>query len=257
MTLMNVSRTITAVALASVFSLSITPVLADEYQDMSDPMAVYSQAGFGVTNKGLNFKLGQSYDTNNDATMAMHVLEAKGFAADSLNLKGDDSFDSLRYRHFNVNTESGLGAQIDVNWDFDNKIGSASYSIIQALPKMGAVQLYPLAGIGINVADIHSSLIDPEAKTGYEGSIGYTIPSSFALLGLYSKIELTDNIWLNYNPMYTSQLGGIESFSDLYGWQHEIAASYKINSQSNIRAFWNFGEANDGTDFRVEYNHQF
>lgn len=255
MQLINANRSLTAVVLTSIVSLSIYPVFADDFQDMSDPMAVYSQAGFGVTNKGINFKLGQAYDTNNDTTMAMHVLEAKRFAADSLGLKGDDSFDSLRYRHFNVNTTNGLGSQINLNWNFDNKIGSASYSVIQALPQFGPVELYPLAGIGINVADVHSQLIKPDAD--YDGSIGYTIPSSFALLGLYSKMEVTDQIWLNYNPMYTTRLGGVELMDELYGWQHEIAASYQIDNQSNIRAFWNFGEALDGTDFRVEYNYQF
>lgn len=118
-------------ALVSFMSVSVT---ADEYQDMSDPLAVYSQAGMGVTNKGINFKFGQAYDTNNDSTMAMHVPEAKGFAADSLGLKGDDSFDSLRYRHFNVDINSGLGSQVDLSWDFDNKLGSASYSLIHSCP---------------------------------------------------------------------------------------------------------------------------
>ncbi|CAH6881187.1 conserved exported hypothetical protein [Vibrio chagasii] len=247
----NTNKSILALSLASIFSLVSSPVLANDYQDMSDPMAVYSQTGLGITDKGINFKFGQSYDTNNDDTMAMHVLEAKGFAADTLSLKGDDSFDSLRYRHFNVDITNGLGTQVDLNWDFDAKVGSASYSLIQALPEMGRVQLYPLAGLGLNVADVHST----ELADG--GSIGYAIPSSFALAGIYSKIEVTDNIWLNYNPMFTTQLGGAEAFKDLYGWQHEVAASYQLNTQSNIRAFWNFGEALNGTDFRVEYNYQF
>ncbi|WP_295898633.1 hypothetical protein [uncultured Vibrio sp.] len=251
MTLMNNNKTVKNVALATILSLSVSSVLAGDYQDMSDPMAVYTQAGVGVTNSGLNIKLGRAYDTNNDSTMAMHVFEAKGFAADTLGLDEDDSFDSIRYRHFNVNTGNGLGSQVDLNWDFDHQIGSASYSMIQALPEIGPVQLYPLAGVGVNVSEVNVS------QEIYQGSIGYTIPSSFALLGLYSKIEVTDNIWLNYNPMYTSQLGGVDSMNDLYGWQHEVAASYQINSQSNLRAFWNFGEAIDGTDFRVEYNHQF
>ena len=255
MKLLNKNKSKLTLALASILSLSFTSVFADEYQDMSDPMAVYSQAGLGFTNKGVNFKFGQAYDTRNDETMAMHVLEVKGFAADSLSLKGDDSFDSLRYRHFNVNIESGLGSQLDLNWDFDNKVGSTSYSFIQALPSIGPVQLYPLAGVGLSVADVHSHLIKPGAD--YEGSIGYTIPSSFAVIGSYSKIDVTDNIWLNYNPMYTTQLGGVELASDFYGWQHEVAASYQIDSQSNIRAFWNFGEVITGTDFRIEYNHQF
>ncbi|MCJ2377461.1 hypothetical protein LNL84_11525 [Vibrio sp. ZSDZ34] len=241
--------------IASALSVVFNTSVAEEYQDMSDPLSVYSQAGIGATNKGLNFKFGQAYDTNNESTMAMHVLEAKGFAADTLGLKGNDSFDSLRYRHFNVNMQNGIGSQVDINWDFNQKLGSASYSMIQALPAMGAIQLYPLAGIGVNIADVDSALLVDEGESF--GSIGYAIPSSFGLLGLYSKIEITDQVWLNYNPMYTTQLGGVEALSSLYGWQHEVALSYQIDTQSNIRAFWNFGEAVNGTDFRVEYNYQF
>jgi len=253
---MKSTHSIKVATIASLLSIAFNPAVAEEYQDMSDPLSVYSQAGIGATNKGLNFKFGQAYDTNNDSTMAMHVLEAKGFAADALSLNGNDSFDSLRYRHFTVDTQNGLGSQIDINWDFNQKLGSASYSMIQALPAFGPVQLYPLAGIGVNVADVDSALLVDDEDNEI-GSIGYAIPSSFGLLGVYSKIELNDQVWLNYNPMYTTQLGGLETFSNLYGWQHEIAASYQINTQSNIRAFWNFGEALKGTDFRVEYNYQF
>ncbi|GAL35540.1 hypothetical protein JCM19240_387 [Vibrio maritimus] len=137
MTTSILKNTLKITAMAVALSSGISPAIADEYQDMSDPLAVYSQAGMGATNKGLNLKLGQAYDTNNDETMAMHVLEVKGFAADLLGLKGDDSVDSLRYRHFNVNTTNGLGGQVDINWDFDNQLGSASYSVIQALPRWG------------------------------------------------------------------------------------------------------------------------
>lgn len=48
-----------------------------EVQDMSDPLAVYTQAGFGYTDKGLNLKIGQTYDTGSDTTMGMNVLEVK------------------------------------------------------------------------------------------------------------------------------------------------------------------------------------
>lgn len=239
----------------SLLTLSVNIAAAQEFQDMSDPLAVYSQAGIGATNSGLNFKFGQAYDTNNESTMAMHVFEVKGLGAEALGLSGNDSFDSFRYRHFNINLENGVGTQVDVNWDFNYQLGSTSYSLIQALPPIGNVQLYPLAGLGLNVADVDSSLIVGEEEG--VGSIGYAIPSSFGLLGVYSKIEVTDNIWLNYNPMYTTQLGGAELFNSLYGWQHEIIASYQLDKKSNVRAFWNFGEALDGTDFRIEYNYQF
>lgn len=47
MKLLNKNKSNLTLALASILSLSFTSVFADEYQDMSDPMAVYSQAGLG------------------------------------------------------------------------------------------------------------------------------------------------------------------------------------------------------------------
>ncbi|GAL25797.1 hypothetical protein JCM19239_4284 [Vibrio variabilis] len=48
---------------------------SQEVQDMSDPLAVYTQVGAGSTNKGLNFKLGQVYDTGNEATKGCTSLK--------------------------------------------------------------------------------------------------------------------------------------------------------------------------------------
>ncbi|WP_143562287.1 hypothetical protein [Shewanella sp. UCD-KL12] len=87
--------------------------------------------------------------------------------------------------------------------------------------------------------------------------MGYTVPASFGLVGMYSKIELNDAIWLNYNPMYTTQLGGDDRLDDAFGLTHEAAISYQITPTKNIRAFWNWGETLEGTDFRIEMNIQF
>jgi hypothetical protein len=50
---------------------------------MSDPLAVYTQGGLGASDKGLNLKVGQSYDTGNPETMAMNIIEVKGIAGNS------------------------------------------------------------------------------------------------------------------------------------------------------------------------------
>lgn len=233
-------------AFAAIFAtLIIAPqAKAEEVQDMSDPLAVYTQAGAGWTTKGVNIKLGQSYDTGHEDTMAQHVLELKGIGGDLLGTSGQatDSVDSMRYRHFHVDTTNGRGNQIDLNWNFEAGVGNASYSLIQALPKLGAVQLYPLAGLGLTVD---------------ESDTGYSVPSSFGLVGMYGKVEITDSIWLNYNPMYTTQLGGNDGYQESYGFVNEAAIGYQITPRQNIRAFWNWGEVLDGTDFRVEMNYQF
>ncbi|RKF15850.1 hypothetical protein DBZ36_15885 [Alginatibacterium sediminis] len=246
------------------------PVLAsdDNLQDMSDPLAVYTQAGIGYTDKGINIKVGQTYDTGKDTTMGMNVLEAKGVLGESLAYRdhATDSFDSIRYRNFGVDLTNGRGSQIDVNYSFASEMGTASYSLIQALPKLGPVQLYPLAGLGVSFGNNIDQTLSENGITGTDFGSGYSIPGTFAVVGMYSKIEVTDKIWLNYNPMWLTTLSGDSVwYKDQYFagssniLTHEIAASYQINPRTNVRYFANFSQdvAFDRGEHRVEVNYQF
>lgn len=253
--------------------------------DMSDPLAVYTQVGFGATNRGLNLKVGQTYDTGSPITMGMNLLEVKGFYGESLgwddSTKRDDSVDSFRYRNFQVNTKNGRGSQLDINFNLEgsklpldakyadgtrvplterylsDEAGNISYAKIQALPKMGPVNLYPLAGVGADFS--HNAL-----KDNGERSSGYSVQGFFGLAGLYSKIAITDKLWLNYNPFWFSTVSGSELYKD-YGlagksnlWTHEAAISYQFTPRFNVRAFANWIEGvsfNDG-NHRLEFNYQ-
>lgn len=233
----------------------------DEVQDMSDPLAVYTQGGFGITDKGLNLKVGQTYDSGKENVMAMNVLEAKGIGGDILGLRDneesrygsvDDSIDSFRLRNFQANMTNGQGRQLDLTYSVDTETLNASYSILQALPQIGGfLNLYPLAGVGVTVQNTEDE--------------GYEIPGTFTVVGMYSKISLTDKIWINYNPMYMHTLSGSETYkneafaSDNAILAHEFAVSYQITPRSNIRYFANWNknvEFADG-DHRIEYNYQF
>ncbi len=232
----------------------------EEYQDMSDPLAVYTQAGIGYTDKGLNLKVGQTYDTGSDTTMAMNVVELKGIAGETLGLRDnnepmysavDNSIDSFRFRNFKVDLTNGRGTQIDVNYNVDKETADASYSMLQALPKWGALQLYPLAGVGVTLAN--------DAERGYE------IPGTFGVVGMYSKVELTEKVWLNYNPMWLTTLSGSDEYKNQYYagesniFTHEFALSYQINPRANVRYFANWNDKvsfGDG-DHRIEFNYQF
>ncbi|WP_394212197.1 hypothetical protein [Enterovibrio calviensis] len=251
------SRSLTLLSFALVSPSLLASDSDETLQNMSDPLAVYTQGGMGVTDQGLNFKLGMAYDTGNPDTMAMNILELKGFAGDFLHLDGNDSFDSLRYRHFSLDTTTGRGSQLDVNWDFDNDLGSASYSFIQALPAMGDLQLYPLAGVGLTVTDT-AEIRGVEHELG---SVGYAIPSTYMVVGTYAKYTINENIWLNYNPMYINTLNSNHYMSDLMdGWHHEVAASYQLNSRQNVRLFANYADSSGSSssvDWRLEFNHQF
>lgn len=266
---MLLRRSIVSLAVLAFSGASIAQEAAQEseVQDMSDPLAVYTQAGFGYTDKGLNLKIGQTYDTGSDTTMGMNVIEIKGFAGDALgwsNRDTDDSIDSIRFRNFSVDLTNGRGAQVDMSWDFDTNQGRASYSFIQALPQMGMFNFYPLAGLGIAAGEelpgtTGGNLDEAQVRDRYN------MHGTFYVAGMYSKMQLTDKIWLNYNPMYLGSISGSSQFKD-YGFEqsdsvfaHEFAASYQITPRANVRYFANWTENTsfDDGDHRVEFNYQF
>ncbi len=266
---MLLHRSILSMAVLVLSSTTIAQEVENEgeVQDMSDPLAVYTQAGFGYTDKGLNLKIGQTYDTGSDTTMGMNVVEIKGFAGDAIgwsNRDIDDSIDSIRFRNFSVDLTNGRGAQVDMSWDFDTNQGSASYSFIQALPQMGMFNFYPLAGLGVAAGE---ELTGTTGGNLDEAQVRdrYNIHGTFYVAGMYSKMQLTDKIWLNYNPMYLGSISGSSEFKD-YGFElsdsvfaHEFAASYQITPRSNVRYFANWTENTsfeDG-DHRIEFNYQF
>lgn len=243
----------------------------DQVQDMSDPLAVYTQAGFGVTDKGLNVKIGQAYDTGSDTSMGMNVIELKGIAGEQLGWAGssqrDDSIDSVRFRNFTVDTTNGRGQQIDLNYNVEHEQLDASYSLMQALPKWGPIQLYPLAGLGARVMNgKFDEAINTESGT-YEidRSIGYTIPGVYGVVGMYSRITVTDNIWINYNPMWLTSIAGSDAFveqgfgGDSHIFTNEFTVSYQFTPRLNLRYYANWTQDQDyfDGDQRVEMNYQF
>lgn len=238
-----------------------------ELQDMSDPLAVYTQAGVGLTNKGINLKIGKSYDPGTPKTMAMNIVEIKGALGETVGWDGtdnkDNSIDSIRFRNFKVDMTDGRGGQVDFNYNFDknhlaDKTGDISYSIMQALPKMWRFNFYPLAGVG---ASIGKDVVEED------GSIdeGFSFNGTFALVGMYGKMAITDKIWLNYNPFWLTTLSGSNIYKEhAYGdnnsslFTHEFTASYQVNPRMTVRYFANWNEDvnfNDG-DHRIEVNYQ-
>ncbi|MGV2987874.1 hypothetical protein ACE1OE_09535 [Vibrio sp. E150_011] len=262
----NTSILASAIVAAFSFSAIASESEATQVQDMSDPLAVYTQAGAGISDKGINVKVGQVYDTGNPDTMAMNILEVKGVAGEWLGWTGtgdrDNSIDSVRIRNFSVDKTNGRGSQIDVNYDVAQENLNASYSIIQALPAFGNLNLYPLAGLGLNVRNGEF----PGYGEIEQQNIGYTIPGTYAVVGAYTKYAITDKIWLNYNPMWLTTISGSKSYVDnAYGqgqssiFTNEFAVSYQITGRANVRYFanWTQNQSYFEGDQRVEFNYQF
>jgi len=238
-----------------------------EVQDMSDPLAVYTQIGFGTTNKGLNLKVGQAYDTGIATTAGMNVIEVKGIYGDALGWESDskttDSIDSFRFRNFSVDLSSMSATQIDANYNLNANLVAdesmdVSYSFIKALKPMGRFTFYPLAGVGASLGE--NTLEDNGSRDS-----GYSIMGAYGLVGMYAKVTINDKIWLNYNPFWLTTIGGSDNYKDhYYGLNqshiltHEFAASYQINPRMNLRYFANWNENLDFVDgdHRLEFNYQ-
>ncbi|MDQ9093187.1 hypothetical protein RC083_16540 [Pseudoalteromonas haloplanktis] len=251
--------------------LGLLPLISvaadDDVQDMSDPLAIYTQVGAGVTDKGINLKIGQAYDTGDATTAAMNIIEVKGVLGDSLGWRSDarttDSIDSFRFRNFTTKLTNGTATQIDANYNLNGNLVAeenmdVSYSFIKALAPMGAFTFYPLAGVGVSVGE--NAIED-------DGSIdsGFSTMGVYGLIGMYSKIKITDKIWLNYNPFWLSTIAGSDNYKDnYYGYDesniltHEFAISYQINPRMNLRYFANWNENVDffDGDQRIEFNYQ-
>jgi len=234
-------------------------------EDMSDPLAVYTQAGIGYTDRGFNIKIGKSYDSGKPGTMAMNVIEIQGIAGEAVGFRDSatNKIDSVRFRNFVINTKNGLGSQVDVSYNQNTKTGSASYALIQALPKMSIIQFYPLAGLGLavanNVDDNSTGWADTNSPSGI------SIPGVFATVGMYSKVTISKNIWFNYNPIWMTSLGGSDNYvENTYGigessvFTHEVSLSYQITPVFNVRYFGNWSNHVDFVDGgqRIEFNYQ-
>ena len=114
----------------------------------------------------------------------MNILEIQGIYGDTLGYRDNqvDSIDSVRFRNFIIDTENGLGNQVDITWDFNTESGSASYSLIQGLPKVWIINFYPLAGVGATMAnDVYKNA---NGWADENSPSGISIPGFFANVGM-------------------------------------------------------------------------
>lgn len=234
-----------------------------EVKDMSDVMSVYTQAGIGSTSKGINIKIGRTYDTGNPQTVAMNLIEVKGIGGDELAWGNSDgittnSVDSIRIRNYSVDLTTQIGSQIDFKYDLNSDYGILSYSVLASIPKIWRFKLYPLVGVGAAVAN-NLNEVDPQSSSGF------TIPGVLGAVGLYAKFTITDKVWLNYNPNWSFALAGSDWFMDhgLGGhdnlYAHELVASYQINPRLNIRCYNDWSSKENFSDgiHKIEFNYQF
>ncbi len=271
----SLNKLVSAVALSS---LAATAVAAEaeagkDAKDMSDPMAIYTSGGISYGTNGLNLKVMKTLDTGSATKLSAVIVEAKDmdFADDGDVRHGTErssGVSNLRLRLFNVDMTTGRGLSYDIIQNLDNtgdqarnvnpnskalnKMGMASVGMMQALPKIGFWQTYPIIGAGLWYGEDVEKGIDTSGV-----SLNFT---------MYNKFTVTDKIWLNWNLTYVHGIYGSDSFKDNMNSAddslgHEFIASYQIDPRNNLRLWYNashkqFNDDNTG-ETRLEFNHQF
>lgn len=251
--------------LASIATISQAIAADDtETQDMSDPLAVYTQLGASYGTNGINLKLGKTLDTGSATDMSMFLFEVKGIYGEHMKHQGSSSLtpesanngiSELRFRKFDVDMTNGRGISMDVIHNFDTNSGTASLGMIQALPKVGIWQAFPIIAAGVEYNDGSKHSATNEASGLHSDFV-------FASFTLYNKFQLTDTIWANYNPIYTQAVFGdvhyTENLKGSNGLTHEFILSWQMTPTQNFRLWYNASQNQfaDG-DFRLEYNQQF
>lgn len=119
---------------------------------------------------------------------------------------------------------------------------------MMALPLSDSFTLYPIVGGGI--------------AYGADSQRGLEVPGAMLNFTLYSKYQITDTIWFNYNPQYYIGVYGSDEFKDNFdgtkGLYHEFAISYQIDSSKNMRLWYNAEhDSFDDGEVRLEFNKQF
>lgn len=225
----------------SSLNLFAQDVEKEETADMSDPMAIYTMLGGSYGSEGADFKFMSTLESDNPTGGKAIVGEAKG------GLKDGEFFSDYRLRLFEADFKTGRGSSLDLMYNTESESGSITKGIMQMVPVTEKFTLYPILGAGI-------------AFNQHEHA-GINVPGAFLNFTLYSKYQLTEKIWLNYNPSYNHGIYGADIFKDNLkgeeGLNHEFIASYQINPVSNVRAYYNVNQANlDEGVWKLEYNRQ-
>ncbi|WP_051303040.1 hypothetical protein [Psychromonas aquimarina] len=211
----------------------------EEVADMSDPTAVYSSAGIGYSNKGANIKFGLQLPSKAENSAHMITVDVK------------EGGDIIRGRYFNVNLKTGFAGSIDANYDTNTETAHVSFGALQTIPLSEKLTIYPGLYAGVMIGDD----VDEFGKVN-----GVSISAMTATAQMYSKYNITDKLWINLNPAYTTSLYGVETgVFDL-----ETAVSYQITPRFNARLFHNnnmkvgnYNEELYESITRLEFNYAF
>ncbi len=184
--------------------------------DMSDPMAIYTNAGLSFGTGGIDMKLGLQIPSDGGFSN-MIILEGKGAFR-----KGEsEEFASYRGRYFAGQQEGSLRFAVDVNYNAEADVALYNTGVFYTQPISSNLTIYPGMMVG-------------KATNGGTVAPGTEESTTIMTAMFYSRYTLSDKTWLTVNPTYTHYR---EEFGDVgrNNFSMEMGIGYQLNKKTNVR----------------------
>lgn len=197
---------VTICSLASFSSVAAGKLDKQDYiADFSDPMAIYSNAGVGISDDGVDIYAGIG-----------------GYLAGSfkhkLQFEAKDDLEYYEVNYLAVDTSSDTGFLLDTTWDRDYAFGKdsqdTSFGVIKKLPLMNdRLNLYPKLKLGFLWGD--------EIKS-----------TTYIHIDMATRFTITPGLWVGVTPGYTYGMKGI----DLDAWNTSFDIGYMFKNGFGLSA---------------------
>jgi len=213
--------TVSACALISLSSFALEKFNHQNYQaDFSDPLAVYSNAGIGMSNDGVDIFGGVGGYLSGSFKQKLQ-LEAKG----------DLGYYNANYLAIDTNSDTGF--LVDSVWsrDYFWSPKSANDS------SLGVIKKVPLLAGRLD--------LDPILKFGYIWGGGVQ-NTSYVKAAVVSRFSVIQGFWVGITPSYTHGMKGYK----LREWNASLDAGYIFNNGIGL-LMQTVTDSHEGTQYRA------
>jgi hypothetical protein len=179
---------------------------SDYLADLSNPMAIYSEAGVGVSNGGVDLYAGFGGYLG-------------GTFAHKIKIEVKDDLDYYEVNYLALDTASQTGFILDSTWDqddyrFADDVNDTSVGVIKKLSLMNdRLNFYPKLKLGFLWGD--------EIKS-----------TTYLNVDVAARFNVTSGLWVGMTPGYTYGMKGL----DLREWNTSFDVGYQFKEGFGISA---------------------
>jgi len=199
---------------------------SDYVADFSNPMAIYSEAGIGGSNDGLDL-------------YGAFCGYLGGTFAHKIRVEGKDDLEYYKVNYLAVDTSTDTGFMLDTTWNQDDyrkvdEVNDTSIGVIKKIPLMNdRLNLYPKLKLGWLWGD--------EIKN-----------TTYISADAAVRFNVTSGFWVGGTPKYTYGMKGLE----LREWSTSVDVGYQFKQGIGLSA-QTILDSHEDTQFRANLTFAF